>query len=647
MICSKCNFENQAGAEFCLQCGEPLAQTIEQQLGSPSNEPSEFAPKISELPQNFETPDENDIIKLSDMDEIGVYNPQNKSKKVLKVMGIIGAVVLAFTLCLGIAYAISPRDVLQLFLSDQKYIQLTIGKNILGASESVDKKATVLNRKSSSTYDAGVNVKLTSEFMKEMEDEKLLSAGAAYLNSLRFKGTESVDGLVSKSDISVLDRSGELFDVSIVSDKYINYINSVRTLFEMDSQGKSVSNPAYVKVNAISEDWLTFSEEIFAPGDIQNIFKITKDMKSQKKQVLKGMTNVKGAFFDVCFKDGKAEVKSNKQLFIGAAIATGDEISFVITPEKVKAASKKAIETAKEDEDLFQGFKQMYDEILKKDPDLAVRINSSGIRMDKAGYELFLDKRLKDITEAMDKATWSEATARLYVDKNNQIIGVQVDLLSKGSDKKLGKICVVLPSQKGNKNFGISYSSDAGEARLEVVQKTETSGTIAMYGKFDEDDFIINSKGTYKNVKVEDGVFFGEINQNIDLMYVYESKQETDKIKLALKSKKDGETQKITASASYEEMDSFEFDVTVTKNKFKAFEVPSREKVIDLTALNEENAEKILAVYDSAVQFFFETLPTSHPDLVNFFETAYGEEEDGSLFEGLDEGLFVDAALTA
>jgi|GEM_PF-2877757 len=643
MRCSRCDFENEYGAAVCSQCGEPFVQTIEQQFNSQSNEPVEFVPEISKLPQNFEVPKEEDIIKLSDMGDMGGYDFENRSKKARKITGIIVAAILIIALCLGAAYAFAPRDVLQLLLSDEKYAQLTIGKNMLAAFDKIDEKSSILNQKSSRTYDAGINMNFTSDFMKEMGEDPSFAATVVYLNSLRIKGTKTVDGLVSKDDISVLDRSGELIGFSLISDKSVNYVNGVKSLIKKDVGERLFSFPGYTKVNSISSDWLTFSEAIIAPGDFQKILSITEDMDDQKKQASKGLKNVMVSFFDVCFEKGLEDIESSKQLSIGAAIADGDKISFSVSPEQFKKASKEAIKTAKEDPDLFQSFKEMYDAVLKNDPDLAVRINGMGIKMDKAGYKAFLDEMLKNITESMDKAIWGKVTVDLYVNKNNQIVGVQMGISPKSTDISVGKIRFVLPSAKGNKNFGALFTIGKFEARMEVVQKTETSGTTMIYAKDDKLNFLINSRGTYKNVKIEDGMLFGEIKQNMDLMYVEESKQETDKIKVTFKSEKDGEVQKISTSTTYEEIGTIGCDLTVTKNKFEAIDIPKIDTVIDMNSLEEEDADKIETVYMSYYKYLFETLPASHPDLVNVFAVVFG---DNSLFEGFDAGSFVDGALT-
>ncbi|MEG1614049.1 MAG: hypothetical protein RR911_05680 [Oscillospiraceae bacterium] len=572
----------------------------------------------------------------------GVYemgqagSPKKKSKKSLKIIGIIIAVILAIALGLGIAYAVAPRDVLQLVMNKQSYAKLTVGKNISELEGASDILEELTQAKYKEQYESDMNLSLSPKITEKISADPSISALISYVNTLKIKGTQSKDGFLSKADMAIYDNAGKLIDISTISDDaaiaFLEYKNM--DAIESDDDAKLIEGGAYFKINTINSGWLAPSKSGLIPGDVSGVVKAVGKNKDLDEQFSKGSKKVVKTFLNSCFNDNVKAVESGKELKVENTTVKGDKVTFTLTPEELSKSVSAALKVAKDDPDLYKAFKSLYDSAVKANPQIIAKLNLKDITMDKDGYKKYIDLMDIKISEYCKNADWKAIDISFYIDKKNQIVGADVVINSKDSDDDKEIYLFAFPEVKDSRDFVMKYTCGKKSIVVEVKHISEKSANTKVLIMDDSDGFCIDLSGTYKNVKIEDGVLYGEISQSFNLNLTDEN---TAPLKstgtISVKSENRAGKHTIKMIIEDEMLGRITTNYTATKLKFEPITIPEAGTVLDMSSQSDADKAKLEELTTKGTEYIFSDLAKNHPDLGSVIQAVFMsalKSEDGA-----------------
>ena len=592
------------------------------------------------------------IIKMSKEYEMGkVETPSKKNNKALKIVLTIVAVIVVIAIAFGIAFAVAPRDVMKMFMSDQTFTKYTISQSMDIVKKPVELLSEFSQAKHKNRFDASANISLTPAATESMASDKMMSSLLTYINTLKIKGTQTRDGFLSQSEISVFDNDGRLIEATVLSDDAVAALTGVKSIKNKIGDSDELASGVYFKINSISSDWLTNSKESLTPGDLSAILNSISTIEKHEDKVEKGIKGAMKEFLNVCFTDNIKGIQSKQELKVENTVVTGDKLTFTLTPDRLSLAMCAAIDVAKEDKNLYDVFKLMYDKAVKTDPQIITKLNLKNITMDKAGYKNYLDLMSTKISKATKDADWKEAEISLYVSRDNDIVGASIKITPMSSSGSEAVITYAKPFEKGRENFVLSAKADEVTFVAQIAPKSEASGTtkISFTG---EDGYSFNMTGTYKGTDYEDGMIYGQVSQEYTRVYKDEKDtQRKDSGTITIKSDKTTNGNDIKAVIDSKETGVITLNYSTSKLKFQKITLPPEDTVLDLSSTSDEDKAKMSEFTTKAMQYVFTDLATSHPDLSGIIKQAIfgalrGEEKTdvaaamnsfGSLINGINQ----------
>ncbi len=574
---------------------------------------------------------------MSDVYEMGSFEPVTvkKNKKGLKIFGVIMAVILVVIIGFAVAYAVAPRDVMQLFLNDKNYAKITIGQSAGEAKEVTDIVEEVVDEQYKKSFSAGLNVSLSSEMKEKIEkSDPTLSALMTYVNTLKIDGTQTRDGLLTQSDFVISDNNGKIVDASVINDDVLTYyllnkeINSedldTTNTTEGDSEDEmmSTSTGLYFKANSINSGWLTDTKQIIQPGNLSGAVKSAKAVEEQNDNLSKSTKKIMSAFLDVCLNENLKSIESKQELKVEDVTVSGDKITFTVTPKDLINAVNASVKLAKEDTDLYNAYKSMYDKIVKLNPQIVTELNQNKITMDKNGYKNFLDQMAEKINLSLKSADWETNEITLYINKQNDVIGLNIATNYVDKSEKPCSTAFAVDKSKASKKIIMKSQEDQDFLIACIDMKNETTGTTTLKYNI-QNEISANFSGNYKITDFEDGMLYGNITQNYDLTKTDENAVTTNnKGKITMNCKKSGKDDVTTLNIEDNGFGNISVNCTASKLKFEKITVPQQDEVLDLSSKSDADAKKIDELTTNAIKYVFSDMVVTHPEIANMVKLA-------------------------
>lgn len=568
--------------------------------------------------------------------------PPKQKKKGSKVKLIIISVILVIAVGLGSFYAVAPRDFLQLFLNDKNYTKLAIGKSAAKIQGPVEIFTEYLKTRETKEVEASLNINLSSSIMESVGEDPSFAQFISYMNTLKIKGKTTKNGILSQSEMALYDNNGKLLDVSLLTDSgamlFDSYMEEIKQGKLSEVEYENSPMPAlgtYFKINTIDSGWVALSKRGFKPGAVSSIMNETLKNEDNKEKLDRATKNIMVSLMDSCIGDNVKAIEPNQEIRVESAVVRGDKISFTLIPEQLIKACNEAVKVAKEDEDLYSVIKSAYEKAAKANPDIVSTLGLKGNTLDKDGYKKLVDGFKAKINKSFNEAEWKQLEISIYVDKKNEVTGINILYTPKDGRESKEAISVALPTENGNKDFVIA-TSDLDEKNkfvFEIIQETETSGKTKLHIT-DEGGGLVDINGTYKNYAVKDGVTVGETTQKY---YISDPDEDgvfldrgTITIKASLNNGKYAQEIKLDSG----EFGEITLNLSSKKVESKNVEIPIESEVLDLSSEKEEDMAKLEAMVTKGMTYLYTDIEASHPELFALIEAIMAEEEGVEDAEG-------------
>lgn len=618
MICPNCNNENKENALVCENCGYKFEKSTNDEKNTKKQDS-----KNKSLEYNFGKENKN----------------SPKSKKIIIVVSIIGAIIIG----LGIFYLVSPSKFMKAILGESKYTQYVLAKNMKAFSDDKNKSIikTYMDAKYSYDFDTNLDVEFDNKTEgADKQTEEIEKAILEYLNTLKVSGNTTKQGTITCNYIKIDDNNGKITSLKVLNDNAIGSLDKVENMYNFVMSGASFRNvvgdfistedtaSSLTKSSPTSSTyfmlgdsnkWVTSSSNDIMVGDINKVYQKNKDTKKQNELIAKGIGVIIQNIINDLDSKNCIKIESNKTIKSNDYSVTGDNIVITLTSKQVKDLIGSIKTQVKENEDIYNGFKAIYDSSVKKDDALKNDLNSKFGKMSKNDYKKIVDE-LFAIYEEQYKGNHSDFKVNINI--NNRSMIQAVELRDGEYDGTL-----IIPCGK-NKDYSFNCKTDDFSFNLIAKNKGKKKFDVSV------DTVDNNSKDTSKikfsinNLSYYNGVLVGKIDgkmnlqitdqknkdkkENIEINFMYDTKKKDKDMQTVLKIEKKG-LGKVT------------FNGNLKSKKFKDIELPTKENTVRAIKPGGAVNEEYTKINNQYMEDVMSGLVNNHPDLLGIFMIMFAE----------------------
>ena len=654
-FCRKCGTPLSDGVNFCPKCGIPVNQASDsavaeaaEQIAPQENlpqaadfpldeaprwtpEPVEAAPEQqspefaqSVPPQQYVQPESTPQWQLDQQTPPAV--PVKKKSKAKKAIIIAACAVLVLGIGGFIGKTYYARDLLKLFMGQNKYAQSLEEATAYGLTDkTVQTLDTVVQslptqgNNQAADFETTLHIDLDSKFSNQLTqqmggNDTALKNLLAYVNALSFKGSSNVNNQEMQSTVQIAHNSTKLLSCNLFVDK---------------------SGKQYYQLPELSKTYLTASNSVnpFSFAVKYDSAKLNASLRAIAKVYVDAVPNAKTA------------VLENQSLTVEGVTVNAEKISTTFTTEQCMQMLKKMLETIKNDDYLYTVVSDNYNSLAK-----------DSAKMDKAQYQKALDKAITEL-ETTTTPSSGTLTVSAYVMPDGTQVAHSYEVSGMKGDVSKASLNLIFTKKNGLDQIAANVLADGKEyVTAAVLYNSSNSGTMRFSVKYPDQnmniglkvDFSGLSKTKFANRDIELGTFKFSISDPDDYLsnsLTRNAGAQSDLLKDVLKS-----TYAYTNSLDNNKLTSkVTLDITgiakiaantvTTPKSSSAISIPSVDKSnsieVGSASVESESQQNLQAAYSSDAIKYFSTLLDKDTELAALFK-SFGIDKNNLNRNSLD-----------
>lgn len=479
-----------------------------------------------------------------------------KKKKVLLIILAVLIVIIAIP---GIAYAVAPRDFMQLILSDSAYTKVMLAKNLTTKYPAAEKLIAQLDEKQMG-FEATGSIKAAFN-EKTFGDRESTDAVSDYVNSMKLSADLFVDGTLLKSSVNIKDADADVATVEAAADPAGVYLN-VKQL-----------GLGWLNMNGESES------EQYDVGTTNDTYK--KMVESKTDDTLREAVYKYAEIILGTFPKDNISIASEKEIQSGSLKAKGDVVTVILTADELRNCINTAADSISSDKETFE------------------KINACIPTDEQLTYDEFCTKvsQVKDkLLTKIDESELKTANLDFFVNKRNMITAIKMDL---GSESTSNTFSLIL-EDVNDRGFSVNIE-DGGETvfLLETVKSDKKSGKISL--SVSTKNGPLKIEADYSDLTVKKDEIFGHI---VTKPFEIPGESSLGDITLDLTVTGEDSALDILLKTDIEEFGKFDITLKANKVDFRSFTVP---KADEITPYDKDTFKSAMVTY------IFKDMPETHP----------------------------------
>lgn len=479
----------------------------------------------------------------------------SKTKKI--VITVLAVILLLMATC-GIAYAIAPREFLQLVLSDSAYTKMMLAKNLTKGYPAAEKMAATLDEKQLGFEAEGYMNTVFDESV--FGGEKASQAVSEYASSLKMDASLYLNGALAKASCDIRDNDGSVITVGCIADPM----------------------SAYMNVEQLKLGWLNMNiEEDEKQHDVGVV-------NSTYKNIVDSHTDddLRNAVYDYAetavdtFNKENISIASKKEINVGSLLAKGDVVTVVMNRDELVNTIDTTVAKISSDEKTWNA------------------INSCLPDSEKMTYDEFkeaLSKLRDSFVNKIDESKVETANLDFFVDKRNNITAVDIDLSSSTTTNTISAIL----KDTEDRGFSICIKEDNETTLLiDLIKTDEESGTITLTSKTANGPLSIRAR--YSDLQIDDDSIYGRLVTD-EFSLPGESDFGPIKLEITVKQSEDGLN--VTVNADIEKFADLDISLHAKKTEYKDFALP---KAAEIKPYDKDKFQ------NAALTYMFKDMPAQH-----------------------------------
>ena len=491
-----------------------------------------------------------------------------KSKKILL---IVVAVLVFIAACSGIAYAIAPRDFMQLILSDSAYTKVMLAKNLTKTYPEFERIAEKVDEKKLG-FEADGSMKIVPE-AGALGKGEVTGELSNYLSSLKVNSSVYLNGSLIKATVDIKDNDGSVITAQTVADPMSVYLN----------------------INQFGLGWMRLkSDESSAQHDVGTINKTYEKMIEEKADdALRDAVYAAAKTAVAAFDDTLITVGSEKTLSVGSVSATGDVISIIMTKEDFEDCINNTLNQIAQDEKTFNA------------------INDCLPSNEKVAYQEFKTKvsDLKnEMVQKVEESGITNVNLNFYVNKRNDIVGVNIELLSPESNLVLSMVT----HDDDDRGMSLNLQKDNDKIlSFDLKKNDDKSGNIAVNAVTEDGPFNVNI--SYSDLEVNDDSIYGHF---VTDRFKLPGNDAFGPISLDITVKNAGDTLSLLVKADIKGTGNITATLNARIVDFKEFTVPT---------IGETSPYDEVKVRSAALEYILKDLPREHASFAKVYNSILSQ----------------------
>lgn len=503
----------------------------------------------------------------------------SKAKKIL--LSILAVVILLLATC-GIAYAVAPRDFLQLILSDSAYTKVMLAKNLTKGYPAAEKVIAGLDEKQLG-FEASGDIDVTFD-STAFGSASASQAVSEYASSLKMDADLFINGVLAKGTVDISDNSGSVITAETIIDPSSVYMNIKQlglSWLNMDIKNDETQHD----IGVVNEAYENIIEE-----------KADDDLREAVYDYAATAVST--------FEDNNISIASKKEINIGSLTAEGDVVTVVLQKDELINCIDTTVARVLEDEKTFE------------------KINACLPESEKTTYEEFktkLTKARNDFVEKIESTGVQTATLDFFVDSRNDITAIDIDF---GAGTVVNNISVLL-KDKEDRGISLKVESDSKVIfLLDLLKTDDESGKITLTKETANGELTI--KASYSGLSIEDDGIYGRIATE---PFTLPGNEEFGPITLEATVKQVGDSLSVYINADIEGFANMDINLSAEKVPYRDFARPVASEI------SPYNKEKFRA---AAVEYFFKDMPDEHPQFKSVYSAFLTSAISGSVSNLID-----------